>query len=100
MELADIGGKTMLTKIALSTALVIGAASTAPAAVEENKVGDIYPVPAYVTQHRASGMDAFAMLPRVVQQRTLQRTAQPRVVQYRAVQQRAVGGFTTAERMA
>ncbi len=94
----------MLTRIALSTALVVGTAAAAFAAVEENKIGDIYPVPAYVTQHRASGMDAFAMRPPVVQQRTLQQrtvqrqAAQPRNAQRRAA--RAVGGFSTTEKMA
>lgn len=51
----------MLSRIALTTALIIGAVSAAAAAdVAENKIGDIYPVPSYVTQYRASAADAFA----------------------------------------
>jgi uncharacterized protein YcfJ len=48
----------MLTKIALSTALVLGAASVAMADVAEKKEGDIYPEIARSAQ--PTGFNAFA----------------------------------------
>lgn len=48
----------MLTKIALSTVLVLGAASVAMADVAEKKEGDIYPAASYVASQ--AGVNAFA----------------------------------------
>ncbi|MBM3529221.1 MAG: hypothetical protein FJX62_14120 [Alphaproteobacteria bacterium] len=48
----------MLTRIALSTVLVLGAASVAMADVAEKKEGDIYPASFYAAPQ--SGFNAFA----------------------------------------
>lgn len=61
--------KTMLSKIALSTVLVLGAASLAQANAYEHEGPIAYPVVGFETQRSVGGLDAFASARVVVQER-------------------------------